>query len=173
MSENLQAIEKAISTKQPKDVVLAFLLNTSKELVANAAEKLVAEDAIYTSLNFNNPELKQIEPWAGTSTGREVYVYTFSNVGTYWNVDDFQVTGLIGEGETVAVFGKFTYTSVIAKNTFTSPFAIKATVKDGLITYFQFLEDTYASAASFRVAGEWTIQQDADSTKRFNVSANS
>ncbi len=39
MSENLQAIEKAISTKQPKDVVLAFLLNTSKELVANAAEK--------------------------------------------------------------------------------------------------------------------------------------
>lgn len=52
MSENLQAIEKAISTKQPKDVVLAFLLNTSKELVANAAEKLVAEDAIYTSLNF-------------------------------------------------------------------------------------------------------------------------
>ena len=173
MSENLQAIEKALSTKQPKDVVLAFLLNTSKELVANAAEKLVAEDAIYTSLNFNNPELKQIEPWAGTSTGREVYVYTFSNVGTYWNVDDFQVTDLIGEGETVAVFGQFTYTSVIAKNTFTSPFAIKATVKDGLITYFQFLEDTYASASSFRVEGEWTIQQDADSSKRFNVSANS
>jgi uncharacterized protein len=173
MSENLEAIEKALSTKQPKDVVLAFLLNTSKELVANAAEKLVAEDAIYTSLNFNNPELKQIEPWAGTSTGREVYVYTFSNVGTYWNVDDFQVTDLIGEGETVAVFGQFTYTSVIAKNTFTSPFAIKATVKDGLITYFQFLEDTYASASSFRVEGEWTIQQDADSSKRFNVSANS
>ena len=68
----------------------------------------------------------------------------------------------------MAVFGKFTYTSVIAKNTFTSPF-----VKDGLITYFQFLEDTYASAASFRVEGEWTIQQDADNSKRFNVSANS
>lgn len=173
MTEQQQALEKALATKAPKDVVLAFLYNTDKSLVADAAEKLVAEDAIYSSLNFDNPELKQIEPWTGTSKGRDVYVYTFSNVGTYWNVDDFQITDILADGETVAVFGKFTYTSVIAKNTFTSPFAIKATVKDGLITYFQFLEDTYASAASFRVAGEWTIQQDADSTKRFNVSANS
>lgn len=79
------------------------------------------------------------------------------------------MSDLIGEGETVAVFGQFTYTSVIANRTFTSPFSIKATVKNGLITYFQFMEDTYASAASFRVAGSWTIQQDADSSKQFTV----
>lgn len=132
----------------------------------------MAEDAIYSSLNFNNPELKQIEPWTGTSKGRDVYVYTFSNVGSYWHVDDFQITDLIAEGEMVAVFGQFTYTSVHAQRTFTSPFAIKAIVKDGLITYFQFMEDTYASAASFRVAGEWVIQQHADTTQRFVVSEN-
>jgi uncharacterized protein len=170
MTTEQQAIEKALQTKAPKDVVTAFLYNTSKELVANAAEKLVAEDAIYTSLNFNNPELKQIEPWAGTTTGRDVYIYTFSNVGTYWNIDDFQITDMLSEGETVAVFGQFTYTSVHAKITFTSPFSIKAKVNNGLITFFQFMEDTYASAASFRVAGEWTIQQDADSNKNFKVS---
>lgn len=170
MSEQQQAIEKALQTKAPKDVVTAFLYNTSKERVASAAAQLVAEDAIYSSLNFSNPELKQIEPWAGTSTGREVYVYTFANVGTYWNIDDFQITDMLSEGETVAVFGQFTYTSVHAKITFTSPFSIKATVKDGLITYFQFMEDTYASAASFRVGGEWIIQQDADSAKNFIVS---
>lgn len=169
MTDNLQAIEHALNTQQPKDVVQAFLLNTSKEHVQHAAEKLVAADATYVSLNFNNPELKQIEPWCGTSKGREVYVYTFSNVGTYWRIDDFQVTDLIAEGETVAVFGQFTYTSVIANRTFTSPFSIKATVKDGLITYFQFMEDTYASAASFRVDGSWTIQQDADASKQFHV----
>ncbi|WP_353140745.1 nuclear transport factor 2 family protein [Acinetobacter pragensis] len=168
-----QAIETALNSKAPKDVVLAFLMNTSKELVAYAAEKLVAADADYVSLNFSNPELKQIEPWAGTSKGREVYIYTFSNVGTYWNIDDFQITDLISENETVAVFGQFTYTSVVAQQTFTSPFSIKAMVKNGLITYFQFMEDTYASAASFRVAGEWIIQQDADSTKNFSVSENS
>ena len=170
MFEQQQAIEKALQTKAPKDVITAFLYNTSKELVANAAAQLVAEDAIYSSLNFSNPELKQIEPWAGTSTGREIYVYTFANVGTYWNIDDFQITDMLSEGETVAVFGQFTYTSVHAKITFTSPFSIKATVKDGLITYFQFMEDTYASAASFRVGGEWIIQQDADSAKNFTVS---
>ncbi len=165
-----QALEKALQTKTPKDVVSAFLYNTHKDLVAHAASHLVAEDAVYTSLNFSNPELKQIEPWAGTSTGREVYVYTFSNVGTYWHIDDFQITDLLSEGETVAVFGQFTYTSVHAKITFTSPFSIKATVKDGLITYFQFMEDTYASAASFRVGGEWIIQQEADPAKNFTVS---
>lgn len=169
MSEHLLAIDNALKTQLPKDVVHAFLLNTSKEHVAHAAEKLVAVDADYVSLNFSNPELKKIEPWAGSAKGRDVYVYTFSNVGTYWNVDDFQVSDLISEGETVAVFGQFTYTSVIARNTFTSPFSIKAIVKNGLITYFQFMEDTYASAASFRVAGEWIIQQDSNESKKFKV----
>ncbi|WP_171406261.1 MULTISPECIES: nuclear transport factor 2 family protein [Acinetobacter] len=173
MSENLQAIKKALSTKQPKDVVLAFLLNTSKELVADATAQLVAEDADYVSLNFSNPELKQIEPWAGSYQGRDVYIYTFANVGTYWQIDDFQITDMLAEGETVAVFGQFTCTSVYAKRTFTSPFSIKAIVKDGLITYFQFMEDTYSSASSFRVAGEWTIQQDADPAKNFKVSEKS
>lgn len=165
------AIEKALQTKLPKDVVLAFLYNSGKETVADAAEKLVAADAEYVSLNFRNPELKQIEPWAGSTQGRDIYVYTFENVGTYWNVDDFQITDILAENELVAVFGQFTYTSVYAKNTFTSPFSIKATVKDGLITFFQFMEDTYASASSFRVGGEWIIQQDADSSKNFKVSA--
>ncbi|AUZ05061.1 hypothetical protein ADP71_14590 [Vitreoscilla sp. C1] len=169
MNEAQAAIEKAQQTKAPKDVVLAFLLNSSKELVQNGAEQMVAEDATYVSLNFNSPELKQIEPWAGTSTGRQIYIDTFSNVGTYWRVDDFQVSDMIAEDSLVAVFGQFTYTSVVANNTFTSPFAIKAIVENGQITYFQFMEDTYASAASFRVGGHWVIQQDTDPSKQFNV----
>lgn len=76
---------------------------------------------------------------------------------------------MISENETIAVFGQFTYTYVHAQNTFTSPF--KAIVKDGLITYFQFMEDTYASATSFHVGGEWSIPQDSDSAKNFTVSA--
>lgn len=169
MSEQSQAIEKALQTKMPKDVVYAFLLNTAKERVAQATEQLVAIDADYVSLNFSNPELKRIEPWAGSAKGRDIYIYTFENVGTYWNIDDFQITDMIAENETVAVFGQFTYTSVYAQNTFTSPFSIKAIVKNGLITFFQFMEDTYASASSFRVGGEWVIQQDANSAKNFSV----
>ena len=37
-SAALKAIEKAMATKAPKDVVQAFLLNTAKESVAYAAE---------------------------------------------------------------------------------------------------------------------------------------
>ncbi|BCU64529.1 hypothetical protein F941_01857 [Acinetobacter bouvetii DSM 14964 = CIP 107468] len=61
-SAALNAIEKALATKAPKDVVQAFLLNTAKESVAYAAEKLIAENADYVSLNFSNPELKKLNP---------------------------------------------------------------------------------------------------------------
>ncbi len=158
MTQGTDLIANALKTKHPKDVLQAFLVNSGKETVKHAAEALVAEDAVYISLNFENPELEQIEPWTGTRKGRQIYIDTFSNVGTYWEVNDFQITDLISEGETVAVFGQFTYTSVEIGHRFTSPLAIKATVKDGLITFFQFMEDTYASARSFRKSGAWEIQ---------------
>lgn len=158
MSENLDLIAKAQQSKQPKEVLQAFLVNSGKATVKQAAEALVAEDAIYISLNFENPELAQIEPWTGRRQGRQIYIDTFSNVGTYWEVNDFQITDMISEGEMVAAFGQFTYTSVEVGHRFTSPLAIKATVKNGLITFFQFMEDTYASARSFRKSGSWEIQ---------------
>jgi len=165
MSVQSDLISKALSTKDPKDIVLAFLSNSSKELVKNVSEKLVHENAVYISLNFDNPELAQIEPWTGKRHGRQIFIDTFSNVGTYWNVDDFQITDIFSENELVAVFGSFTYTSVELGNTFTSPFAIKAKVENGQITFFQFMEDTYASAKSFRKEGYWIIQNNGRSIK--------
>jgi ketosteroid isomerase-like protein len=156
-------VPDARKSKLPKDVVHAFLLRSGKATVKEATEALVAEDATYISLNFDNPELEQIEPWTGTRKGRQIFIDTFSNVGTYWNVDDFQITDLIAEGEMVAVFGQFTYTSVELGHQFTSPFSIKAKVQDGLITFFQFMEDTYASAKSFRKEGHWVIQNNGRS----------
>ncbi|MDU3573508.1 MAG: nuclear transport factor 2 family protein [Serratia marcescens] len=169
MKNNEKLIVKAEETQLPKDVVYAFLMNTAKEDVTNAAMRLIDENAVYTSLNFENKELKQIEPWAGTSQGRQVYIDTFSNVGTYWEINDFTIGDILADGGTVAVFGQFTYTSVALDHQFTSPFAIKAQVKDGKIVYFQFMEDTYASAASFRVSGEWTIQHHKGEENKFTV----
>jgi hypothetical protein len=45
----------------------------------------------------------------------------------------------------------------------TSPFAILVKVVDGQVTFLQFLEDSYATAASFRKDGSWTVQTDPDS----------
>lgn len=47
--------------KASKDVVLTFLYNTNKQLIASIDEQFVDTDAI--SLNFSNLELKKIEPW--------------------------------------------------------------------------------------------------------------
>ena len=62
---------------QPTEVIKEFLANTAIEKVEAAARGLVAEDATYISLNFDNPELKQILPWTGTSKGSQAFIDTF------------------------------------------------------------------------------------------------
>lgn len=151
-------------------VVLDFLSNTAPDKVEAAAKRLVAEDATYVSLNFDNPELKKIEPWTGTAKGPSAYSSTFMRVANYWKIEDFSITDKIASGEDVAIFGKFTYRSVVVGKVFTSPFAIHAKVENGKMKYFQFMEDTYASASSFRKSGSWTVQTTKDSAP-FKVGA--
>jgi uncharacterized protein len=65
---------------------------------------------------------------------------------------------MFGADENVAVFGDFRYKSNSLGKVVTSPFAILVKVADGKVTYVQFLEDSYATAASFRKDGSWTVQ---------------
>lgn len=152
-------------------VVMDFLSNTAPDKMEAAAQRLVTSDAIYVSLNFDNPELKKIEPWAGTAKGPGAYSSTFLRVANYWKIEDFTITDRIASGEDVAIFGKFTYCSVEVGHVFTSPFSIHAKVRDGKMVYFQFMEDTYASASSFRQRGSWTVKT-TKATSPYNVGAN-
>jgi hypothetical protein len=148
--------------KDPTDIVSEFLQNTAPDKIEAATERLVAEDAIYISLNFDNPELKQILPWTGTSTGRKAYTSTFIRVAQYWTIEDFHIDALFGAGEDVAVFGSFTYRSNTLGKSFRSPFSIHAKVRNEKIVHFQFMEDTFASGRSFSSSGSWTIKTDPD-----------
>ena len=94
------------------NIVMDFLSNTAPDKVEAAANRLVAQDATYVSLNFSNPELKKIMPWTGTDKGPRAYSGTFLGVANYWKIEDFTVTDKFASGEDVAVFGKFTYRSV-------------------------------------------------------------
>lgn len=152
-------------------VVMDFLSNTAPDSVEAAANRLVAPDAIYVSLSFDNPELKKIEPWAGTSKGPAAYSGTFLQVAKYWHVEEFTIANKLASGEDVAIFGKFTYRSVELGRVFTSPFSIHAKVRNGKMVYFQFLEDTYASASSFRLTGFWTVKTTRE-TPAFDVGVN-
>lgn len=151
-------------------VVMDFLANTAPDKVEAAAERLAAPDATYVSLNFDNPELRKIMPWTGTNKGPIAFSSLFLQVSDYWKIEDFSITTKIASGEDVAIFGKFTYRSVAVDRVFTSPFSIHAKVRDGKMTYFQFMEDTYASASSFRQSGSWTVKTSTDAAP-FTVEA--
>ena len=144
----------------PAADIVRTLLNdpTNPEVV----HRLVAPEATYVSLNFDNPELRRIMPWAGTRTGPEAVLDTYTRVNRFWRSEAFDIGELFSEGENVAVFGRFTYRSVVLEKAVTSPFAILAKVKDGRITFMQFMEDTFGTAATFRSGGVATFRSDPD-----------
>jgi len=150
------------STATPIAVIEKFLTNTTNPEVVT---QLVAPDATYISLNYENKDLKRILPWTGTSKGPQTFVDTFTHVFQYWQALNFEPKEIFGGGENVAVFGSFTYKSNTVGITATSPFSIHAKVKDGMITYFQFIEDTFATAGTFKVSGAVKYHSDPNGSE--------
>src|SRR5580704_12136092 len=143
----------------PIEVVNQWLQNLLDPEVVN---ELVAPDATYVSLNTNNPELKKIMPWTGTSTGPQAFLDNLGAMFTRWENQAFNVAAVFGSDEDVAVFGDFRYKSHSLGRVVSSPFSIHVKVVDGKVTLLQCQEDTYATAASFRKSGSWTVQTEPD-----------
>jgi ketosteroid isomerase-like protein len=142
----------------PIEVVGQWLQNP---LDPNVVNSVVAQDATYVSLNVENTELSKILPWAGTSHGPQAFLDNFDRILTRWESQAFNVTTMFASDENVAVFGDFRYKSNSLGKVVSSPFSILVKVTNGKVTYLQFLEDTYATAASFRKDGSWTVQTQA------------
>jgi uncharacterized protein len=139
----------------PTEVLAAILRSPA---VLDNVRSLTTPDVTYVSLNYGNPDLKKVMPWAGTSKGPESIVRTFVDVARYWRIEAFETEALFGSDEFAAMFGRFTYRSSVLGKVVTSPFAVFAKVADGRCTYLQFMEDTFATAASFHSGGSWTFQ---------------
>jgi uncharacterized protein len=150
----------------PMEVVGRWLANL---LDADVVNEIVAPDATYVSLNTENPELSKIMPWAGTSQGPQAFLDNLGQMFTRWENQAFNVTTMFASDENVAIFGDFRYKSHSLSQTVTSPFSILVKVVDGKVTYLQFLEDSYATASSFRKSGSWSVQTEPDS-EPFDVS---
>lgn len=75
---------------KPTEIVGKLLANTTN---LEVVKQLVAEDATYVSLNYNNPILTKIEPWCGTheKVGPQAIYQTFIDVGRYWSIEKFEV----------------------------------------------------------------------------------
>jgi hypothetical protein len=139
----------------PIEVVGRWMQNLLDPEVINS---VVAPDATYVSLNTENPELTRIMPWAGTSHGPQAFFGNLSEMFTRWENQAFNVTTMFASGEDVAVFGDYRYRSRSLDKVVTSPFSILVKVVNGKVTYLQFLEDSYATASSFRKDGSWIVQ---------------
>jgi ketosteroid isomerase-like protein len=131
-------------------------------LDADVVNRVVAPDAIYVSLNTDNPELKQIMPWTGTSKGPQAFLDNLGMMFTRWENQAFNVNAMFGADENVAVFGDFRYKSHSLGKVVNSPFSIFVRVVNGQVAYLQFQEDSYATAESFRKVGSWTVQTEPD-----------
>ena len=107
-------------------------------------------------------------PWAGNAQGPQAFVDNLGNMFNRWENQTFNVTAVFASDENVAVFGDFRYKSHSLGKIVTSPFAMHLKVVDGQVTYLQFLEDSYATAASFRQGGSW-INQTEPGTDPFEV----
>ena len=140
--------------------VVKAILDNPTDLAS--VKELVAPDATYVSLNYNNPELKTLMPWAGTQTGPEAVVSTYTKVGRYWKNEGFEIEEIFEAGENVAVFGRFTYRSTTIGRAITSPISNLAKVQGGKVIYMQFMEDTFGTASTFRTGGTATFRADPD-----------
>jgi uncharacterized protein len=143
--------------------ILSSLLKNPTDL--EHVRSLVSPDVTYVSLNYSNPDLKKIMPWAGTSHGPESIVKTFVDVSRFWKVISFEPEAMFGTDRHAAMFGRFTYRSTVLSKEVTTPFAVFAKFDGGRCTYLQFMEDTFATGASFRSGGSWTFQSDPDGGK--------
>jgi hypothetical protein len=139
----------------PIEVVEQWLQNLVDPDVVN---NLVAPDATYISLNTEDAELNKIMPWAGTSYGPQAFLENLGNMFTRWENQAFNVSTMFASDENVAVFGDFRYKSHSLGKVVSSPFSILVKVVEGKVIYLQFLEDSYATASSFRKDGSWLVQ---------------
>ncbi|WP_138504962.1 nuclear transport factor 2 family protein [Nostoc sp. PA-18-2419] len=145
------------------EIVQELLKGATKPEVVN---RLVAPEAIYVSLTYDNPDLKKLMPWAGThKDGPASVLKVFQELNTFWMIEDLEVQDAFGEGENVALFGTFTTHSVKLDKKFTSPFVFFAKVKNGLVTYMQYMEDTFGTGSTFRSGGTWTFQGNPDGSE--------
>jgi uncharacterized protein len=162
------SVKSRTSTAAPSSevsplAVLQTILSNPTDL--DFVSQYTTDDFTYVSLNYGNPEVKQVLPWAGTTAGTRALVETFIDVHRYWTVDDFQIQDSFENEDGAAIFGTFTYTSKTLGRTVTSPFAVLARGDNGRLSYVQFMEDTFATVRSFRESGEYLIRANPDGSE--------
>ncbi|MDI6724460.1 MAG: nuclear transport factor 2 family protein [Methanobacterium sp.] len=124
----------------------------------------VTEDIEWIVASANHPLTRAAIPWTGKiMKGKEAVKNFFEQLFSEKNFEfiDIKFTDIVGgENNIVAAFGWFKYKSNPTGKVVESDVAIKITLSGGKIAQYQFYENTYAIAESFRLDGQWEIEND-------------
>jgi ketosteroid isomerase-like protein len=120
----------------------------SNPLDLENVKSVTSPDVTYVSLSESNPELKAYLPWTGINKGPASIVRAFEGIGGAWETKAFEVRDVLEQDDKVAMFGSFTYQGRTSGKEITSPFSLLAKLKDGKISYVQFLEDTFGTSGT-------------------------
>jgi ketosteroid isomerase-like protein len=145
-------------TPDSGEIVRRFMDAALVQQDPTAVDNYFAADVTFVAIVPNSLELTAIVPWYGTRHSpagvKEAYALLLTNL----ELLAFEPAVAFGAGENAAMFGRFRFRSKITGKLVDSEWAIRAKVHDGRITYFQFYENSYTVASTFRRGGSWDIE---------------
>ncbi len=99
-------------------------------------------------------------PWVGVHRGKQAVKEFLAHMHRNLEVTAFGPREVISEGDRAAAFGWFRLHALSTGRTADIAYAIRFELRNGLITRYHFLENTFDVAATFRSSGEWCLDTD-------------
>lgn len=100
-------------------------------------------------------------PWLGVHQGRRGVENFLTHMHRNLEVVAFGPREVISDGERAAAFGWFRLHSFTTGATRDIAYSIRFELREGLITRYHFLENTFDVAMAFRVSGSWLLRVDS------------
>lgn len=121
-------------------VVKSFLEQVFRGEMTQALT-LVASDAVFIP---SRPEFHDLVPLYGTFRGQDGAAKVFQNFAALLKPGVFQVHAEFEHADHAVMYGHLQHQAQASGNTFSSDWALICKIKQGLIQYYHFYEDTAA-----------------------------
>ena len=145
-SENVKIVQNFFEAFQKGDV--------------DVIDRFFSPEIEYLVNSTLSDETTKAIPWNGMHKGKKEVKAFIARLLASVDVVNFEVKDYIAQDDKVAVFGTFVYSAKSTGKLMKTEWAIKITMRDGLIYRYHFFEDTYAIAFAFRHSGSWEIEND-------------
>jgi ketosteroid isomerase-like protein len=109
-------------------------------------------------------ELHSALPWLGMYRGLDEVRAFLAHMHSNLDVTGVGPREIVGDDQRAAVFGWFGLRSRTADREVRIAFSVLVEGRDGKITRYQFLENTFDVSLAFRSGGPWTFQTDGETT---------